>query len=106
MENLLRLIPEFRVNRLEKGCSGMAGTFGLKQKNYRSSLRAGFELMSTMRHGSFQIGTTECSTCKMQMEQSTTKPTLHPVKLLAMAYGKMPELRAKLKKPGKPLVVT
>ena len=106
MENLLRLIPEFRVNRLEKGCSGMAGTFGLKQKNYRSSLRAGFELISTMRHGSFQIGTTECSTCKMQMEQSTTKPTLHPVKLLAMAYGKMPELRAKLKKPGKPLVVT
>ena len=105
-ENLLRLIPELRVNRLEKGCSGMAGMLGIKQKNYRSSLRAGFELISTMRHGSFQIGTTECSTCKIQMEQSTTKPTIHPVKLLAMAYGRMPELRARLKKQGKPLVVT
>ena len=28
----------------------------------------------------------------MQMEQGTTKPTIHPLKLLALAYGLMPEL--------------
>ena len=43
------------------------------------------------------IGATECSSCKMQMEQGTTTPTLHPIKLLALAYGLMPEIREKLK---------
>ena len=28
----------------------------------------------------------------MQMEQGTTKPTLHPIKLLALSYGLMPEI--------------
>ncbi len=31
------------------GCSGMAGTFGLLHKNYRSSLRAGWKLISRLR---------------------------------------------------------
>ncbi len=70
-ENLLRLVPGMRVNRLEKGCSGMAGLWGVKRENYRASLRAGLELISTVRDGPFQIGTTECSTCKMQMEQGS-----------------------------------
>jgi len=86
-ENLLRLIPGLRVKRLEEGCSGMAGTYGIRRRNYRSSLRAGWGLISRLRHPDIQAGTTECSTCKMQMEQGTTKPTVHPVKLLALAYG-------------------
>jgi Fe-S oxidoreductase len=91
-ENLLRLIPELRLTKLEKGCSGMAGTYGLRQKNYRSSLRVGLPLMTTLRDGPFQAGTTECAACKIQMEQGTTKPTIHPIKLLAAAYGLAPEL--------------
>jgi Fe-S oxidoreductase len=105
-ENLLRLVPGMRVNRLERGCSGAAGLWGVKRDNYRASLRAGLELISTIRHGSFQIGMTECSTCKMQMEQSSTKPTLHPIKLVALAYGLMPEIAALVQARGKPLVVT
>ena len=105
-ENLLRLVPGMRVSRLEKGCSGIAGLWGVKRENYRASLRAGLELISTVRDGPFQIGTTECSTCKMQMEQETTTPTLHPLKLLALSYGLMPELRHRLKRATKKLVVT
>jgi Fe-S oxidoreductase len=96
-ENLLRLVPGLRVNRLEKGCSGMAGLWGVKRKNYRASLRAGLELISTIRHGSFQVGMTECSTCKMQMEQSAAKATVHPIKLIALAYGLMPEMAEQLR---------
>jgi FAD/FMN-containing dehydrogenase/Fe-S oxidoreductase len=105
-ENLLRLVPGLRVSRLEKGCSGMAGLWGVKRANYRASLRAGLELISTIRHGSFQVGTTECSTCKIQMEQSSTKPTIHPLKLLALAYGMMPEVAEQVRSGGKPLMVT
>jgi Fe-S oxidoreductase len=86
-ENLLKLIPGITVNRLEKGCSGMAGTYGLRRENYRSSLRAGFDLIAAVREPHYFAGATECSGCKMQMEQGTSKPTIHPVKLLAWAYG-------------------
>jgi Fe-S oxidoreductase len=105
-ENLLRLVPGIRVNRVEKGCSGIAGLYGLKRENYRASLRAGFELIDTLRDSPFQIGMTECSTCKIQMEQGTTKPTIHPIKLLALAYGLMPELATLVRAQGKRLVVT
>ena len=90
--NLMRLIPELRLVQLEKGCSGMAGTFGLKKVNYRSSLRAGLPLLSELRSGDYQLGSTQCSTCRIQMQQSSPQPTLHPVKLLAASYGLAPHL--------------
>ncbi len=105
-ESLLRLIPGLSVERNERGCSGMAGTYGLSRKNYRNSLRAGWGLISAMRSGGFQAGTTECSACKMQMEQGTSKPTIHPLKLLALAYGVMPEVAALLTARSEELVVT
>jgi hypothetical protein len=49
---------------------------------------------------------TECSTCKMQMEQSSTKPTLHPIKLLALAYDLMPDVAELVRSRGRELVVT
>ena len=89
---LLRLIPGLQVEMIEKGCSGMAGTYGIKRKNYLKSLRMGFALINAMRSTDIIAGATECSTCKIQMEQGTTKPTIHPIKILALAYGLMPEL--------------
>ena len=105
-ENLLRLIPGLSVIRVEEGCSGMAGMYGLKRENYRSSLRIGWGLIARLRDPNLQAGATECSTCKIQMEQGTNKPTLHPIKLLALAYGLMPEVEALLHGPGKELIVT
>jgi FAD/FMN-containing dehydrogenase/Fe-S oxidoreductase len=105
-ESLLGLIPGLRLQHIDAGCSGMAGAFGLLHKNYRSSLRAGLKLISRLRHPDIQAGVTECSACKMQMEQGTTKPTIHPIKLLALSYGLMPNLRQLLTTPGQELIVT
>lgn len=102
--NLLRLIPGIHVKRLEAGCSGMAGTFGMSRQNYRNSLRAGWPLITAMRSPDVQIGTTECSCCKLQMEQGTTKVTIHPLKLMAYAYGLMPEVAEQLQTPSDILV--
>lgn len=95
-ENLLRLIAGLNVQRIEKGCSGMAGSFGLKKENFRTSLRAGWGLISSLREPGLQAGTSECSACKMQMEQGAAKSTIHPLKLLALAYGNLPEVAALL----------
>ena len=105
-ESLLRLIPGLTVKRIERGCSGMAGTYGMKRQNYRASLRAGWGLISALRDPVIDLGVTECSTCKMQMEQGTTKPTIHPLKVLALAYGLMPEIEKLMLTRGDDLVVT
>jgi Fe-S oxidoreductase len=104
--NLLRLIPGLSVHEVNQGCSGMAGTFGLKRENYRNSLRAGWPLISAVRESTWQAGTTECSACKMQMEQGTSKPTIHPLKLLALAYGLAPDIASLLASRGQELIVT
>jgi Fe-S oxidoreductase len=105
-ENLLRLVPGLIVERTENSCSGMAGTFGLKREHYRASLRAGRALIGSLRSPRLQAGTTECSACKIQMEQGAGKPTIHPVKFLALAYGLMPEVSELLSVPIEELVVT
>ncbi len=104
--HLLGLIPGLNVKRTESGCSGMAGSFGLKQENFRDSLRAGWGLITSLRNPSLQAGTTECSACKIQMEQGADKPTIHPLKLMALAYGLMPEVESLLTTPCEELVVT
>jgi Fe-S oxidoreductase len=89
-EQLLRLIPGLTVQPAVAGCSGMAGTFGLSREHYRASLRMGLGLVTAMRGGGIEAGATECSACRLQMEQGTSKPAVHPVKLLAKAYGLLP----------------
>jgi Fe-S oxidoreductase len=90
---LLGLIPGLVVHRLDAGCSGMAGTWGLSAENFRTSLRIGWPLITAMREEWLSCGTTECSSCKLQMEQGTATPTLHPLKLLAWSYeGRRPTL--------------
>jgi Fe-S oxidoreductase len=105
-ELLLRLIPGLIVNRTENSCSGMAGTFGLKRENYRASLRAGRPMINSLRGPRLQAGTTECSACKLQMEQGAGKPTIHPIKLMALAYDLMPEVADLLSARVEELVVT
>lgn len=104
--NLLRLIPRLRLHNIDEGCSGMAGAYGLTREHFQDSIRIGWGLISRMRTGDLTIGTTECSSCKLQMEQGTTTPTLHPLKLLALAYGLMPEVRQHLKPNLKKLTMS
>ena len=93
---LLGLIPELEVQRIEAGCSGMAGTWGLQRKNYRNSLRVGWPMISAMRLADVSLATTECSACKMQIEHGSGHKTLHPLKLLAYAYGRLPRIEQEL----------
>jgi Fe-S oxidoreductase len=91
--HLLKLIPGLSVQHADAGCSGMAGTYGMRKQTYRTSLRVGWGLISKMQETTAQIGSTECTSCKLQMEQGIDKPTVHPLALLAFAYGKLPEVR-------------
>lgn len=90
-EELLRLIPELEVRRIERGCCGMAGTFGFKRKNYRRSLRIGVALFKELRLPEIDFGVSDCNSCCLQMEHGSRKKTLHPIRILAAAYGFAPD---------------
>jgi FAD/FMN-containing dehydrogenase/Fe-S oxidoreductase len=94
---LLALIPEMRVHTIDVSCSGMAGTFGLKAENYEVSLEAGRPMLDELRRPRVLFGSTECSTCRMQMEEGSGKRTLHPAQYLALAYGLLPEIEKRLR---------
>jgi Fe-S oxidoreductase len=96
---LLRMIPDLQVEAIDRGCSGMGGTYGLARGRFRTSLRAGRGLIKRLQDPVVEIGSTECAACRIQMEQGSPKKTLHPVKLLSLGYGLNPSLRRNLKDP-------
>jgi len=97
--DLIRTIPELDVEFIDRGCSGMAGTFGMSAANFRTSLRAGRGLLKRLKDDEIELGSTECGTCRMQMEQGVSKRTLHPVKLLSLSYGLNPSLLRHFRDP-------
>jgi FAD/FMN-containing dehydrogenase/Fe-S oxidoreductase len=101
LRNVLGLDVEF-INR---GCSGMGGTYGLARERFWTSLRAGRGLLRRLRDDDIEIGATECGACRIQMEQGATKRTLHPIKLLSLGYGLNPSLRRHFKEPKPRYVV-
>jgi Fe-S oxidoreductase len=96
---LLKLIPGMNVGTIDVSCSGMAGTFGLREDRYETSLAAGRPMLTELARPAYLFGSTECSACRMQMEDGTGKRTLHPAQYLALAYGLMPAVAARLREP-------
>ncbi len=96
---LLSLVPGVRVHTIDAGCSGMAGTWGLKAENYATSMSAGAGMFAELNRPRVLLGSTECSACRLQMQEGSGKRTLHPVQYLAYAYGLMPELEARMARP-------
>ena len=96
---LLSLIPGVAVHTIDVSCSGMAGTWGLKAANYDTSLDAGRRMIDEVSRPRVLFGSTECSACRLQMQEGSGKRTLHPVQYLAHAYGLLPELGTRLQRP-------
>jgi len=96
---LLALIPGVLITTIDKSCSGMAGAHGLKASAYAESLIAGEPMLASMRSTDIEFGSTECSACRLQMQEGSNKRTLHPIQYLAFAYGLLPEIEWRLRKP-------
>ena len=72
---------------LDAGCCGMAGTFGMKSHTYDLSMQTGQPLFERVAAVAPDLLVSECSTCRMQLEQATGVPTAHPAELMARAWG-------------------
>jgi anaerobic glycerol-3-phosphate dehydrogenase C subunit len=85
--DLLSLIPGLQVQVFSDQCCGIAGTFGLKKKNYDLSMTIGENLFKEINASNAQEIATSCGACKMQIYQGTKKDAVTPVSLLARAYA-------------------
>ena len=83
---LLRLIPGISVDRIERGCCGMGGTFGSKASTYSVSMAIGQPLFEALEEAAPDRICTECPACTWQIEQGTQLQVMHPIRILEEAY--------------------
>jgi Fe-S oxidoreductase len=83
---LLDKLCGVKVSDLNAGCCGLAGTFGMQQKNYDLSNEISKSLRDALEKSSTRNVLTECSACKMQLEHISDKMVKHPIKIIAEAY--------------------
>jgi glycerol-3-phosphate dehydrogenase subunit C len=82
---LLKLIPNIKLTILDSQCCGIAGTYGFKKENYKTSQDIGDSLFKQIESDNFDYIVTDCETCKWQIEMSTTKKCEHPLSIIAKA---------------------
>lgn len=80
---LLKLIPNVELTVLDSQCCGIAGTYGFKKENYKTSQDIGESLFKQIEALDIDYVVTDCETCKWQIEMSTSKPCEHPISILA-----------------------
>ncbi len=85
---LMELIPGVSVKPFSDKCCGMGGTYGLKANNYDLSMKIGERLFDEINGADVDQVVTGCGACGMQIFQGTARESCHPLKLLAMAYGR------------------
>ena len=76
---LLKSIPNVELVLLDSQCCGIAGTYGFKKENYKTSQDIGNSLFKQIE----ESGVDYVVTCKWQIEMSTSKCCKHPISVLA-----------------------
>jgi Fe-S oxidoreductase len=98
---LLQLIPGLTIMPIDKGCSGMMGPWGLLKVNRALSQAVGAGMIDALRDRSIQYGSSECGSCRVQMQDANGRRAVHPIQYVAMAYGLLPEIGRRLMAPLK-----
>jgi glycerol-3-phosphate dehydrogenase subunit C len=79
---VLNSVPGVSVTWQDRGCCGLSGTFGMKRVNFGMSMTIGQPLFEEIERSAPDAVVTECPACKMQIEQGTGKPVLHPIRVI------------------------
>ena len=83
---LLRLAAA-EVVFIDKGCSGHDGTWAMKKEYFDLAQKVARGLHKGVRESEADIIATDCSLAGIQITQGTGRKTIHPVEVLARAYG-------------------
>jgi len=88
---ILSLIPQLQLVDSQAVCCGIAGTYGYKKEKYQISMDVGKPLFDFVQQLSAPVVICDSETCRWQITHATGIPAVHPVELIAAAYGIQPE---------------
>ena len=83
--DLLKDLPGTTVKVLD-ACSGHDGTYGIRLETYADSMKVGRKLLNRVKEAKGTV-VTECPLSGLQISHGTGREALHPLVLLARAYG-------------------
>ncbi len=86
---LLRMIPGLKVFQSDAVCCGIAGTYGYKVEKHEISMAIGEPLFTQAAELQPDVIACGSETCRWHIEANTGIRTVHPVEILAAAYGFM-----------------
>jgi FAD/FMN-containing dehydrogenase/Fe-S oxidoreductase len=87
VEQVLRLIPEMKVETVESSCCGMAGAFGYAADTYDASIEmAELSLLPAVRRaGPATLIVADGTSCRHQIADGADREALHVARVLAMS---------------------
>jgi Fe-S oxidoreductase len=87
VEQVLRLIPEMKVETIESSCCGMAGAFGYAAETYQASIdMAELSLLPSVRRAdSATLIVADGTSCRHQIAEGADREALHVARVLAMS---------------------
>ncbi len=85
--DVLDLIPGLRMVEMDAECCGIAGTYGYKVEKRQIAEDVGAPLFRRIRESGAQIAVCDTETCRWQIAQMTGVRVVHPIELIAQAYG-------------------
>ncbi|HKT16871.1 MAG TPA: heterodisulfide reductase-related iron-sulfur binding cluster [Stellaceae bacterium] len=89
---MLRLVPKADVDIVER-CSGHGGSWGVKKENFRVAMKVGRPAARQAAKDGKAYLSSECPLAALHLQQGIAAldgkamSTLHPIELMAMAYG-------------------
>ncbi len=82
---LLQKVYGNAVYNANAGCCGISGSYGFKKEKYDIAMQVGNALFTAISQSGVSVCSTECGTCRVQIEHGTQKPCLHPISLVKRA---------------------
>ena len=86
-QDILEEIGGVEVRTADAGCCGISGNYGFRKDKYEISMRIGANLFERVRRHDFDEVVSDCGTCRMQIHHGTDIKPVHPIEILARAYG-------------------
>lgn len=84
---LMEMVPGVKIKHVQADCCGIAGTYGYKKEKYRIGMDVGQPVFDQVRQTGSPLAVCDSETCRWQIAHATGAKMLHPVELLAGAYG-------------------
>ena len=90
VEQVLRLIPDLKIEIIESSCCGMAGAFGYGADTYGASIEmAELSLLPAVRRADQStLVVADGTSCRHQIKDGTERSALHAARVLAMSLDR------------------